>query len=292
MKTYSATLDFLYTQLPMYQRDGATAIKKDLTNTIRLCAAIGDPQHVYPSIHIAGTNGKGTVSHLLAAVLQEAGYKVGLYTSPHYRDFRERIKVNGIYISENQVVSFVHEQLPIINEIKPSFFEITVAMAFDHFRNEEVDIAVIETGLGGRLDSTNIIDPILSVITHISLDHQALLGPDIYSIAKEKAGIIKPKRPVVIGRYQPSCDSVFNEKARAITTKPSYASLYWSHQKVRDLDIFKRKKSGEMYQLTLPVESPFITENVITALEAIHTLRQSRLWNINASDIELGIEQF
>ncbi|HEY0900183.1 MAG TPA: Mur ligase family protein, partial [Sphingobacteriaceae bacterium] len=199
---YSQTLDYLYSRLPMFSRQGASAIKKDLTNTLALCERLGDPHNKIKTIHVGGTNGKGSTSHMLAAILQSAGYKTGLYTSPHLRDFRERIRVNGQMIHEEAVIAFVESQKANIEEIQPSFFEVTVAMAFDHFAKEEVDIAVIEVGLGGRLDSTNIITPLLSVITNIGYDHMNILGDSLNEIAFEKAGIIKPSIPAVIGEKQ------------------------------------------------------------------------------------------
>lgn len=211
--TYQQTIAYLYEQLPMYSRIGVAAYKEDLHNTIALCNAIGNPHTTFNSIHIAGTNGKGSTSHMLAAILQQAGYKTGLYTSPHLKDFRERIKINGNMISEEFVVDFVERTKTISEEIRPSFFELTVAMAFDYFEKEKVDIAVIETGLGGRLDSTNIITPILSVITNIGYDHMDILGNTLEKIAAEKAGIIKPGVPVVIGEYLPETKKVFIDKA-------------------------------------------------------------------------------
>jgi len=212
--TYQQTIDYLFSQLPMYSRIGAAAYKEDLHNTIALCNAIENPQTKFKSIHIAGTNGKGSTSHMLAAILQQAGYKTGLYTSPHLKDFRERIKVNGEMISREHVVDFVERTKIISEKINPSFFELTVAMAFDHFEKQQVDIAVIETGLGGRLDSTNIITPILSIITNIGYDHMDILGDTLEKIASEKAGIIKPGVPVVIGEYLPETKNVFIEKAK------------------------------------------------------------------------------
>ncbi|SMD37908.1 dihydrofolate synthase / folylpolyglutamate synthase [Reichenbachiella faecimaris] len=197
---YQEVLDFLYTQLPMYQRVGKVAFKKDLTNTLRLSDRLDNPHKKFKSIHIAGTNGKGSTSHMLASVLQSAGYKVGLYTSPHLRSFKERIRVNGQEVKESFVSDFVNNHKESIEEIAPSFFEITVVMAFEYFAKERVDIAVIETGLGGRLDSTNIIRPELSVITSISLDHQDMLGNTLSDIAREKAGIIKQHVPIVVGK--------------------------------------------------------------------------------------------
>ena len=197
----------------MYQRVGNAAFKKGLGNTIALLEFLENPHLDYPKIHIAGTNGKGTVSHMLAACYQAGGYKTGLYTSPHYRDFRERFKIDGHMVSKRYVSQFVERIKPAIHDIKPSFFEITVAMAFDAFREADVDIAVIETGLGGRLDSTNVIDPIISVITNISFDHMEMLGDTLPLIAGEKAGIIKKGRPVVIGKSHPETDPVFIKKA-------------------------------------------------------------------------------
>ncbi len=211
--TYQQTINYLYAQLPMYSRIGAAAYKEDLHNTIALCNAIDNPQTKFKSIHIAGTNGKGSTSHMLAAMLQQAGYKTGLYTSPHLKDFRERIKINGEMISEDFVVDFVERTKTVSEEIKPSFFELTVAMAFDYFEKEKVDIAIIETGLGGRLDSTNIITPLLSIITNIGYDHMDLLGNTLEKIASEKAGIIKPNVPVIIGEYLPETKNIFIEKA-------------------------------------------------------------------------------
>ena len=210
---YQQTIDYLYDHLPMFSRIGAAAYKEDLHNTIALCNALSNPQTKFKSIHIAGTNGKGSTSHMLAAMLQQAGYKTGLYTSPHLKDFRERIKINGEMISQDFVVNFVERTKSISEQIKPSFFELTVAMAFDYFEKEKIDIAVIETGLGGRLDSTNIITPILSIITNIGYDHVDILGDTLEKIAAEKAGIIKPNVPAIIGEYLPETKDVFVNKA-------------------------------------------------------------------------------
>ena len=210
---YRATLEYLYKNLPMFQRVGAIAYKPDLTNTISLCQTLGNPQQKFKSIHIAGTNGKGSSSHMIAAILQSAGYKTGLYTSPHLKEFTERIKINGEQIEEAYVIDFVNRIKPEIEKIHPSFFEITVAMAFDYFAARQVEFAVIETGLGGRLDATNIITPVLSLITNIGYDHMDLLGNTLPDIAKEKAGIIKASIPVVISEWQPEVDKVFQTKA-------------------------------------------------------------------------------
>ncbi|MEN0004662.1 MAG: Mur ligase family protein, partial [Bacteroidota bacterium] len=225
---YQQTLDYLYQQLPMYQRVGAKAFKKDLTNTIQLCEALGNPQQQFPSIHIAGTNGKGSTSHMLAAILQAKGLKVGLYTSPHYRDFRERIKINGTFISEEAVMEWVSQHQPLFERIQPSFFEITVALAFHYFAEAAVDIAVIETGLGGRLDSTNVLSPILSVITNIDYDHMDMLGDTLAQIAGEKAGIIKPNIPVVIGQTHLETRDVFLQKAAQTNSPIHFADQHFA----------------------------------------------------------------
>jgi dihydrofolate synthase / folylpolyglutamate synthase len=211
---YQQTIDHLYAHLPMFSRIGAAAYKEDLHNTIDLCRSLGDPHKKFKSIHIAGTNGKGSSSHMLAAILQQAGYKTGLYTSPHLKDFRERIKVNGKMVTEEFVIDFVERTKQISDKVNPSFFELTVAMAFDLFAKEKVDIAVIETGLGGRLDSTNVITPILSIITNIGYDHMNILGDTLEKIAFEKAGIIKTNIPVVIGEYLPETKDIFINKAK------------------------------------------------------------------------------
>ncbi len=211
---YEETMAYLFERLPMFQRIGKTAFKKDLTNTLKLCEALGNPQKKFKSIHIAGTNGKGSTAHSLASILQESSYKTGLYTSPHLKSFSERIRIDGKEVDQDYIVDFVSEHKNLIEEIKPSFFEITVVMAFDYFAKENIDIAVIEVGMGGRFDSTNVIDPILSIITSIDLDHMEFLGPDIPSIAFEKAGIIKNNRPVIISEWQEESAPVFIEKAK------------------------------------------------------------------------------
>jgi dihydrofolate synthase/folylpolyglutamate synthase len=212
--TYEETLEYLYAQLPMFSRIGAAAYKTDLHNTIALCTALDDPHSKFKSIHVAGTNGKGSTSHMLAAILQKAGYKTGLYTSPHLQDFRERIKINGEMIKQDFIVDFVARTKKLSEEIEPSFFELTMVMAFEYFATEKVDIAIIETGLGGRLDSTNIIMPIVSVITNIGYDHMNILGDTLEQIAFEKAGIIKPNTPVVIGEYTDITKPIFLAKAK------------------------------------------------------------------------------
>lgn len=210
---FKDTLDYMYSLLPMYQRVGSQAFKKDLTNTIKLCKALGNPQHSFKSIHIAGTNGKGSSAHMIASVLQTAGYKTGLYTSPHLKSFTERIKVNGQDVQESYVCDFIERIKEDIQQIQPSFFEITVAMAFDYFSKQNVDVAVIEVGLGGRYDSTNVITPIISLITSIAYDHMDMLGETLPEIAFEKAGIIKDNIPVVISETQDEIAEVFKVKA-------------------------------------------------------------------------------
>ena len=212
--TYQETVQYLFSQLPIYQRIGQAAYKADLSNTIALCKSLGNPENKFKSIHIAGTNGKGSVTHALASIFQEMGFKTGLYTSPHFKDFRERIKINGQMIPEDFVVTFVQQNKVSFQKIEPSFFEMTVALCFDYFAKEKVDIAIIETGLGGRLDSTNVITPELSIITNISFDHTNLLGNTLEKIAFEKAGIIKNKIPVVIGKTAEEAANVFRNKAK------------------------------------------------------------------------------
>lgn len=272
---YQETLHYLFTKLPMFSRIGAAAFKKDLTNTIRLCNALGDPQHKFKSIHIAGTNGKGSTSHMLAAVLQEAGYKTGLYTSPHLKDFRERIKINGVMCDEDFVVDFTERIQPLINEIEPSFFEITVAMAFDYFAKHEVDVAVIEVGLGGRFDSTNIITPELSVITNIGWDHMNLLGDTLAKIAFEKAGIIKKNIPVVIGEAIAETRPVFD--SAAIDSPIVYAEdhLYvtdWTLQNHLLTVEVAEKKTGTHHSYQLDLPGIYQTKNLLTVLQAAHQL--------------------
>ncbi len=229
-RRYRETLDYLYAQLPMFQRVGPAAYKKDLTNISALCQHLGQPQQRFPSIHIAGTNGKGSVSNMLAAVFTASGYRTGLYTSPHYRDFRERVRIDGQLIPAGDVIRFVDKHRPAFDRIGPSFFEWSTALAFDHFARQKVDIAIIETGLGGRFDSTNLVQPVLSVITNISYDHMNILGDTLPQIASEKAGIIKPGIPVVIGETHPETEAVFREAARRCLSP-----LFFADQSVRIL---------------------------------------------------------
>lgn len=268
--TYPETLDWMFSQLPMYQKQGASAYKEDLTNTILLANHLHNPEKEIKTIHVAGTNGKGSTSHFLASILQEAGYKTGLYTSPHLKDFRERIKINGEDISEDFVVEFIALNKSFFEENQLSFFEMTVGLAFDYFRQEKVDIAIIEVGLGGRLDSTNIISPLLSVITNIGLDHIQFLGNTIEKIAFEKAGIIKPKTPVVIGEYTPETKPIFEKKANETQSEIFFAS-----------DLIE-----ETYPSVLLGD--YQKQNKKTVLQAIRVLQSQNQFQISEENIKNG----
>jgi dihydrofolate synthase / folylpolyglutamate synthase len=269
--TYAETLNYIFEKLPMFSRIGKAALKPDLSNTLALCHLLGDPQHWFRSVHIAGTNGKGSVSHGLAAVCAQAGYKTGLYTSPHLVDFRERIRINGVPIPEQWVVDFVARIRPDIERIQPSFFEITVAMAFQWFADEGVDIAVIETGLGGRLDSTNVILPLLSVITNISFDHKDLLGDTLPKIAQEKAGIIKSGVPVIIGEQQDETERVFFEHSVRKQSPLYYAQSAWDLvRQGSDHNAYKaiHKLSGDVHYLETDLAGNYQVHNLKTILTA------------------------
>jgi len=267
---YNETLDWMFSQLPMYQRQGKTAFKKDLTNSIALSKYLNFPEQKFKTIHVAGTNGKGSTSHMLASVLQEAGYKVGLYTSPHLKDFRERIKINGKEIRKIDVINFIKRNNTFLAKHSLSFFEMTVGLAFDCFAKQEVDIAIIEVGLGGRLDSTNIISPEVSVITNIGLDHTQFLGETLPEIAFEKAGIIKSNIPVVIGEYQKEVFSVFEEIANKYNA-PLF--LAWKS----DFDTYETDLKGS-YQ----------AKNVKTALQTIYLLNDKG-FEISEENIKDGL---
>lgn len=288
---YLETLEYLFTRLPMFSKQGITAFKKDLHNTIALCNYLGNPHEKLKCIHIAGTNGKGSTSHMLAAILQTAGYKTGLYTSPHLKDFRERIKINGELCSEEYVVDFTTQLMPLIEKIEPSFFEITVAMAFDYFAKNKVDIAIIETGLGGRLDSTNIINPLLSIITNIGWDHMNLLGNSMESIATEKAGIIKKNIPIIINEYTPLTKKIFDATAQTNNAPITYSSDKWqiidTHSSSQFLEIsLKRDNETCTYKLDLP--GLYQTKNIKGVLEAVNLLK-SMGWSIQESDIQFAL---
>ncbi|RZK14357.1 MAG: bifunctional folylpolyglutamate synthase/dihydrofolate synthase [Pedobacter sp.] len=293
---YQQTLNYLYSKLPMFTRVGASAFKKDLTNTIIFCEALDNPQHKFKSIHVAGTNGKGSTSHMLAAILQEQGYKTGLYTSPHLKDFRERIRINGKMISKTEVVSFVKNQQKLINEVEPSFFEVTVALAFDHFAKHQVDIAIIEVGLGGRLDSTNIIQPEISVITNISMDHTNMLGNTLEEIAGEKAGIIKKDTPVVIGETQEKSAPVFLANAKKIDAPILFADAMLT---ARDFKIQNSKLSLSVYQddqikydkLICDLTGIYQHKNILTVLKSLEVLNEKTSFKVSKSSIYSGLKQ-
>lgn len=271
--TYTETLEWMFAQLPMYQKIGGAAYKKDLQATLKLMDYLNHPENGFKSIHIAGTNGKGSVSHMLASVFQEAGYKTGLYTSPHLKDFRERIKINGKMISEDAVTNFINSHASFLHANQLSFFEMTVGMAFEYFRNEKVDIAIIETGMGGRLDSTNVIKPEVSVITNIGLDHTQFLGNSRSEIAAEKAGIIKYKKPVVIGEK--------NEE-----TLPVFIKIV--QEKEATLIIAEDDESFQKEEVILDLKGDYQQKNLKTVLSTIKVLQDSN-WKLNQTDILTGL---
>lgn len=292
---YAETIDFLFTQLPMYQRIGKAAYKANLDNTLALDEYFGHPHTKFKSIHVAGTNGKGSTSHILASVLMQAGYKVGLYTSPHLRTFRERIRINGEMISENAVVDFVAKNKPIFDKIKPSFFEMTVAMAFDYFAKQNIDVAVIEVGLGGRLDSTNIITPEVSIITNIALDHIELLGDTLTRIAGEKAGIIKPHIPVVVSQKQPEVADVFIEKSNKVDAPLTFAWQKYTPV-ARKIDettghqiISTQSSNGETHNWEIDLLGCYQQHNLPGVLTAVDILKE-RGFKISSENISEGIK--
>jgi len=280
---YKQTLDYLYAQLPMYHRVGASAYKANLDNTISLCNLAGNPQDSFKSIHITGTNGKGSVSHMLASVLQSAGYRTGLYTSPHLKDFRERIRVDGRMIQRSYVTSFIRKFRKEYEKFQPSFFELTVGMAFSYFRDMQVDIAVIEVGLGGRLDSTNIITPELSVITNVSLDHTQFLGNTCEKIAIEKAGIIKPGIPVVIGETQEEIRHVFLDRASECGSDILFADQQFNVEPFKISEIPCKTQHLSLYsadheklmKIELPLKGNYQHKNVVTVMGAVVMLREA-----------------
>ncbi len=292
---YQATLDYLFTRLPMFSRIGAAAYKADLDNTIALCQEIGNPQLRFRSIHIAGTNGKGSVSHMLAAIFQQCGYRTGLYTSPHLKDFRERIQINGQLIAPEFVVEFTEKIKPVIDRIEPSFFEITVAMAFDYFARESVDIAIVEVGLGGRLDSTNIITPELSIITNIGWDHMNLLGDTLQKIAAEKAGIIKPGIPVVVGELLPETQPVFESVATERAAPIHFASLIrqateWRWEKQEMLVEVAEEHHIDRQEYALDLPGLYQYKNLLTVLTSLTILRD-RGWNLPEQMVRAALRQ-
>lgn len=291
---YSETLNFLFSQLPAYHRIGKAAYKNNLDNTLILDKHFDHPHTRFKTIHVAGTNGKGSVSHMAASILQEAGYRTGLYTSPHLKDFRERIRINGVMIPEKEVIAFVENNRKIIEEVKPSFFEMTVAMAFDYFAREKVDVAVIEVGLGGRLDSTNIIRPVLSVITNIGHDHMDMLGDTLEKVAAEKAGIIKESVPVVIGETQNETKDVFSEKAADQKSVIIFADNEFSCSLETDFQsesgrkfTITDKKSGAVLEGTTVLGGDYQAKNLVTLFAAFKSLKD--FFDIRDKDVLAGI---
>lgn len=290
---YQQTIDYLYGQLPMFSKVGASALKNDLLNIRELCGILDHPETKFPSVHIAGTNGKGSTSHMLSAIFQQAGYKTGLYTSPHLHDFRERIRVNGEMMPEEDVIQFVQRMQSSMDTIRPSFFEVTVAMAFEYFAQQQVDIAIVETGLGGRLDSTNIITPILSLITNISYDHMNILGDTLPLIAAEKAGIIKPDVPVVISETQEEVVQVFKETADLRHSPIRFADQDWritAHEpsttllKITVEDVLNKTS----YPLVLDLPGHYQEKNILGVLSAVQILQQAG-WKISTADLTAAL---
>lgn len=295
--TYAETLDYLFNALPMFQRVGASAYKADLTNTISLCEHLGNPQETFKTIHVAGTNGKGSTSHALASVFQAAGYKTGLYTSPHLKSFTERIRIDGKEITEEDVVEFVANNRAFLDQLQPSFFEMTVGMAFWYFAKEAVDIAVIEVGMGGRLDSTNVIHPELCVITTIGYDHTQFLGNTLPLIAGEKAGIIKEGVPVVISQTQKETQAVFSQQAAAKQAAIVFADQLWEVTKlpesedpsIQESANFKVRSSDGEFNLKFGLNGDYQRFNLPGILETVKQLRNQG-WNLSDTALQVGLE--
>jgi dihydrofolate synthase / folylpolyglutamate synthase len=293
--TYPETLEYLYSRLPMFHRTGAAAYKANLNNTLSIIKFLDHPEKDFRSIHIAGTNGKGSVSHMLASLLQQSGYKTGLYTSPHLRDFRERIRVNGKMIDQSEVTRFVKKYRKQFDEIEPSFFEWSVGLAFDYFSRKSVDIAVIETGLGGRLDSTNVITPLVSVITNVQWDHMNLLGNTLKKIAIEKAGIIKDAVPVVIGKTQKDSLPVFKAAAARHNAPLYFGDKNYKADVIENnlgkgelqLDVF-RKKEIYLKNVKLDLGGLYQAENICTVLQAAEIL-EGKGFELNRKNIRKGL---
>ncbi len=291
---YKQTIEYLFSQLPVFQRIGKAAYKGNLDNTLALDKFFNHPHKTFKTIHVAGTNGKGSTSHMLASVLAKAGYKVGLYTSPHLKDFRERIRINGIVISEQEVVDFVENHKAIFEKVKPSFFEMTVALAFDYFSRQKVDIAVIEVGLGGRLDSTNIITPELSIITNISFDHTDLLGDTLEKIAIEKSGIIKPNIPIIISQTQPEIKHVFRDKAQENKSPIFFADEVYNvfdvaYHKTKYQSFNLRKKDGQTIKgINLDLNGIYQKYNLPGVLLAFDILNEKG-YDISEKQIREGL---
>jgi dihydrofolate synthase / folylpolyglutamate synthase len=289
---YSEVLSYLYDQLPMFHRIGPAAYKADLNNTLALATHLGNPQNEFPSVHIAGTNGKGSVAHMLASVFQQAGYKTGLCTSPHLKDFRERFKINGQMMPEEFVAAFVNNHKDFFDSLQPSFFEMTIAMTFDYFSKEKVDMAIIETGLGGRLDSTNIITPRLSIITNIGFDHMSLLGNTLEAIAGEKAGIIKPAIPVVIGKTRDEIRDVFIQKALQHDSAITFAADQYIVDDISSDSQYLKvmvKGAGLSRYISCPLTGSYQLENIVTVVAAFDILKRSREFDLREEHLLEGI---
>ena len=294
--SYKEAIEYMNAQLPMFHRVGAAAYRANLDNTLALCSVLGNPQDNFKCIHITGTNGKGSVAHTLASILQQKGVRAGLYTSPHLKDFRERIRVNGKKISKAYVPAFISKHMEEFEKINPSFFELAVAMAFQYFKEQHVHVAIVEVGMGGRLDSTNIITPLLSVVTNVSLDHMQFLGDTLPKIAQEKAGIFKPGVPVLIGERQESVDSVFRKQAKLTKSEINYASDHYSVVKIRNwgrkaihlnVDVYKDKEVF-IKKIPCPLGGDYQMKNLVTLMGIIEELNKQG-FAITADHIKKGI---
>lgn len=285
---FQQTVEYLYSRLPVFQNQGKKALNPGLEKTIAFCNHLGNPQNNFKSIHVGGTNGKGSSSHMLASVLQEAGYKVGLYTSPHLKDFRERFRVNGQMVTESFVTDFVQKHKAFIEFLKPSFFEVTVAMAFQIFANENVDIAVIEVGLGGRLDSTNVITPVISLITNIGLDHTDILGDTHEKIAFEKAGIIKPQIPVVISEYREDTSKIFKDKAKETNSSIIFAADNYKVKKQTKYLVQNLSQKRE-WELSLDLKGNYQAKNLVGVFQSIEVLQSIGYSKIDDAAILKGL---
>ncbi|MEJ5054041.1 bifunctional folylpolyglutamate synthase/dihydrofolate synthase [Sphingobacterium sp. MYb382] len=294
MNTYAAVIEYLYARLPMFTRDGAAAIKKDVDNTLQFCQVLDNPHQKFKSIHIAGTNGKGSSSHMLASIFAAAGYKTALYTSPHLLDFRERIRINGAMIPEAEVVAFINQHKDYIETLEPSFFEVTVAMAFDYFAKEKVDIAIIEVGLGGRLDSTNIIQPEVSLITNIGMDHMNLLGDTLEEIAFEKAGIIKAHTPVVVSENDPKLTSLFTDRAASLDAPLSFAVEHLAVKQVErenggQVITIEQRATKETKTWFLDLAGSYQQKNILGVLTVVEEMR-AQGWKLSDAQVQAGLQ--
>ncbi|MHA7128512.1 bifunctional folylpolyglutamate synthase/dihydrofolate synthase [Algoriphagus namhaensis] len=290
--TYQEALDFMYSALPMFHRVGAAAFKKDLSNTQKLCAHLGNPETQFKSVHVAGTNGKGSTSHSLASIFQAAGYKTGLYTSPHLKSFTERIRIDGLPIPESDVVDFVETNYTFLDELRPSFFEMTVAMSFWYFAKQNVDMAIIEVGMGGRLDSTNVILPELSVITSIGYDHMQFLGNTLAEIAGEKAGIIKSNTPVVISLTQEETKPVFIQKALEEKSEVTFADQFWQVERQADrgeLATYAVSHGQKQFLIELDLLGDYQKHNLPGILEAIEQLKRAG-YKLSDEAVQTGLK--